>query len=69
MKGRPSPPVAMTNEIMSEERTMSEGSWFKRSSDGLRWTPITWEGWVVTVLSALIVLGANLALIFHLLHR
>jgi hypothetical protein len=48
---------------------MSAGPWFKRSDDGLRWTPITWEGWVATVLSALIVIVANLALVFHLLHR
>jgi len=57
------------NVITSEEPAMSEGPWFKRSGDGLRWTPITWQGWVVTVLSAFIVTVANLALVFHLLQR
>lgn len=48
---------------------MSEGPWFRRSRDRLRWAPITWEGWVVTVLGAFIVTVANLALIFQLLRR
>jgi len=48
---------------------MSEGPWFKRSGDRLRWTPIAWQGWVVTVLSALIVTVASLALVLHLLQR
>jgi hypothetical protein len=61
--------VPVTTVITSEECAMSEGPWFRRSRDGRRWTPITWEGWVVTVLGAFIVTVANLALIFHVLRR
>jgi len=44
---------------------MSEGPWFKVRESGLGWTPITWEGWLVTILSAAAFVAADLALMAH----
>jgi len=33
--------------------------WFKARESGLGWTPITWEGWIVTLGAMVAALGAN----------
>ena len=45
---------------------MSERPWFRTRSNGLGWTPITWEGWLITIGLAVVVLGANMAWVAHL---
>lgn len=47
---------------------MSQGPWFRPKRNGLGWTPITWEGWLVTVLGAAVFVAADLALIHRLAH-
>jgi len=42
---------------------MSEGPWFRARESGLGWTPITWEGWLLTLISMAVFLGANLAVL------
>jgi hypothetical protein len=44
---------------------MEHQPWFRTRSSGLGWTPITWQGWLVTILSCLIFLALDLALVFH----
>jgi len=44
---------------------MSDRPWFRERQSGLGWTPATWEGWLVTLLSAAAVVGANLVLLHH----
>ncbi|HEY5290571.1 MAG TPA: hypothetical protein VIJ59_11135 [Caulobacteraceae bacterium] len=44
---------------------MSDGPWFRARSSGLGWTPITWEGWLITLGLAVIVIGGDLALMAH----
>jgi hypothetical protein len=39
---------------------MSDRPWFRARESGLGWTPVTWEGWLVTVLGAAAVIAANL---------
>jgi len=39
--------------------------WFRARASGLGWTPITWQGWLVTVGGALIVMAVNLAVLAH----
>jgi len=48
---------------------MAQGPWFRTRRNGLGWTPITWQGWLVTILSCLIVMALNLALVFHIVRR
>jgi hypothetical protein len=45
---------------------MSDRPWFKVRESGLGWTPITWEGWLITIGSAAVVILANIAFIFRL---
>jgi hypothetical protein len=40
--------------------------WFKVRANGLGWAPITWQGWLITILSAALVMVANVAFILHL---
>jgi hypothetical protein len=47
---------------------MSDRPWFRTRASGLGWTPITWEGWLVTVLSAAVVIAINLAVVTHIHH-
>jgi hypothetical protein len=47
---------------------VSNGPWFRVKRSGLGWTPITWEGWLVTVLGAAAFIAADLALVFRLMH-
>ncbi|HEY2659979.1 MAG TPA: hypothetical protein VGI79_09680 [Caulobacteraceae bacterium] len=44
---------------------MSEGPWFRVRANGLGWTPITWEGWLVTLIGALVFVAADLAIVAH----
>lgn len=39
---------------------MSERPWFRPKSNGLGWTPVTWEGWLVTLASMAIFMAINL---------
>jgi hypothetical protein len=45
---------------------MSERPWFRTRASGLGWTPVTWEGWLVTLALAALLIGANLILMAHL---
>lgn len=45
---------------------MGERPWFKVRVNGLGWTPITWEGWLITLLSMVLVLAANFVFLAHL---
>jgi hypothetical protein len=45
---------------------MSERPWFRVRESGLGWTPITWEGWLITLASAAIVAAANLAVLSYI---
>jgi hypothetical protein len=44
---------------------MSRPPWFRARSNGLGWTPITWQGWLVTVLGAVAFIAADLAILAH----
>jgi hypothetical protein len=44
---------------------MSDRPWFRTRADGLGWTPITWEGWLITIGSALVAVALNVALVTH----
>jgi hypothetical protein len=49
---------------------VSPRPWFRARESGLGWTPITWEGWLLTLVPMFLVLAANLFLVTHLLaHR
>jgi hypothetical protein len=45
---------------------MSGRPWFRTRARGRGWTPITWEGWLITVGLAALLVGVNLALVAHL---
>ena len=45
---------------------MTGRPWFRARASGLGWTPVTWQGWLVTVLSAAIVIAANVAIIANI---
>jgi hypothetical protein len=45
---------------------LSQPPWFRARASGLGWTPVTWQGWVVTILSALVVMAVNLAAVLHI---
>jgi hypothetical protein len=45
---------------------MAQGPWFRPKRNGLGWTPITWQGWLVTIVSCLVVVGLNLVLVLRL---
>ena len=42
---------------------MSERPWFGPKRRGIGWTPVTWEGWLVTLCSMVIVVGVNLLIV------
>jgi hypothetical protein len=48
---------------------MTERPWFRARPSGLGWTPITWEGWLITLVPMVLILAANLLLVAHLVHR
>jgi hypothetical protein len=43
---------------------MSRRYWFRPKSFGYGWTPITWEGWAVTLGSMIVAMAAVLAAVF-----
>ncbi len=45
---------------------MSERPWFRTRSSGLGWTPITWEGLLITLALAVVLIGGDLAVMAHL---
>ncbi len=40
-----------------EMQRLTGTPWFRRRSDGLGWKPVTWQGWLVTVVAAGSVVG------------
>ncbi|HEX4198900.1 MAG TPA: hypothetical protein VHZ26_15795 [Caulobacteraceae bacterium] len=42
---------------------MSKGPWFRSRTLGYGWTPITWEGWLVTLGLCVALLAVNLAVV------
>jgi hypothetical protein len=50
---------------------MTDRPWFRARESGLGWTPIAWEGWLITLASAAVVAGANAGVVIYLLgaHR
>jgi hypothetical protein len=44
---------------------MNDRPWFRARTSGLGWTPVTWEGWLVTVLSAAVFVALDVALVTH----
>ena len=48
---------------------MSERYWFRPKSFGYGWTPITWEGWAVTLGSLVVTMAAILTAVFAEVHR
>jgi hypothetical protein len=45
---------------------MSDRPWFRARASGLGWTPITWEGWLITLLSATLAVAVNLVIVARL---
>ncbi|MGH7023711.1 MAG: hypothetical protein ACREEB_08985 [Caulobacteraceae bacterium] len=45
---------------------MTRRPWFRARASGLGWTPITWEGWLITIGSAALFVAADLAIMAHL---
>lgn len=43
--------------------------WFRRKTFGYGWTPQTWQGWLITIASAAVVIAINLALVRHFTAR
>jgi hypothetical protein len=39
--------------------------WFRVRASGLGWTPVTWQGWLVTVGSALLAVAVNLVVVAY----
>jgi hypothetical protein len=39
------------------------GRWFRRRESGLGWTPVSWQGWLVTLLGVVVVLLVDLAIL------
>jgi hypothetical protein len=50
---------------------MSDRPWFRARESGLGWTPVTWEGWLATIISAAAAVAFNVAVVVHLgaMHR
>jgi hypothetical protein len=49
--------------IAREIAPMSKGPWFRRRTFGYGWTPITWEGWLVTLGLCIALVAINLAVV------
>lgn len=39
-----------------------EGYWFKRKIFGWGWAPATWQGWVITLIYAILIIGFALTI-------
>ena len=48
---------------------MSNRYWFRPKSFGYGWTPISWEGWAVTLGSMVVTMAAILTAVFAEAHR
>jgi hypothetical protein len=48
---------------------VAERPWFRARASGLGWYPITWQGWLATLLGAAIFAAADIALVAHLALR
>jgi hypothetical protein len=48
---------------------MSERHWFRPKSFGYGWTPITWEGWALTLGSMIVTMAAILTAVLAEVHR
>ena len=52
-----------------EGDSTAQGPWFRMRRNGLGWTPITWHGGRVTILSCVIVVALNVLLVFRVAIR
>ena len=52
-----------------EGKWMSERYWFRPKSIGYGWTPITWEGWAITLGSMIVTMAAILTAVLAEVHR
>jgi hypothetical protein len=43
------------------DAAMTDRPWFRKRANGFGWTPVTWEGWLVTVLGAAVVAAVDIA--------
>jgi len=48
---------------------VSNRYWFRPKSFGYGWTPISWEGWAVTLGSMVVTMAAILTAVFAEVHR
>jgi hypothetical protein len=48
---------------------MSNRCWFRPKSFGYGWTPISWEGWAVTLGSMVVAMAAIFTAVFAEVHR
>ncbi len=48
---------------------MSERYWFRPKSFGYGATPVTWEGWAVTVASLIVTMSAAFTAVFAEIHQ
>jgi hypothetical protein len=64
---QPEPPICRS----TGGAAMSDRPWFQTRASGLGWTPVTWEGWLATILSAAAAVALNIGLVVHLaaMHR
>lgn len=46
----------MIKEYLEYLKDNPKGSWFKRKLYGWGWVPVTWQGWLITILYVLFVL-------------
>ena len=51
------------SSALLETSPMSNRPWFRPKRDGLGWTPVTWEGWLVTLASVAAVILINVLLL------
>ena len=47
---------------MQENENPKGKLWFKRKCYGWGWYPVSWEGWLVTIAYAIVIIGAALTL-------
>ena len=50
---------------------MDERPWFRARESGMGWTPVTWQGWLVTLASAAVAVAVNLVGVAYIIaaHR
>ncbi len=54
--------MPLLERAKKEGNTDPHGYWFKRKTYGWGWTPVTWQGWLVTgiYVAVLVALGATI---------